>query len=122
MAQQLIREIGSYMINSGKSTDSPRVSFPPTIFLMKIISWNLRGLNGRTKQRVLRNCIMTEEPYILFLQETKCAGSTTENVFSRCWRQGHSVFNDSQGAVGGVAILWNPTTVLLDNFYSTPGL
>jgi exonuclease III len=52
---------------------------------MNIISWNVRGLNGRTKKRVLRNNIMAENPDILLLQETKCVDAIAENTFLRCW-------------------------------------
>jgi exonuclease III len=86
---------------------------------MKIISWNIRGLNGRTKQRILRNCIMAEDPNILFLQETKCAGDTVAEVFRWCWRQCSFVYNDSNGAAGGLTILWNPATIILDQYFST---
>jgi hypothetical protein len=47
----LIQEIGQFMVNSGQMhliSDS----FPPPLpspIIMKIISWNLRGLNGRSK-------------------------------------------------------------------------
>jgi exonuclease III len=49
--------------------------------MMKIITWNIRGLNGRSKQRILRNCVKSEDPDILLLQETKCAG---------IWQKKHS--------------------------------
>jgi exonuclease III len=86
---------------------------------MKILSWNVRGLNGRTKQRVLHKCIMEEKPDILFLQETKCASTIAEALFARCWRHNECIFNDSNGVAGGIVILWNPTTITLDGFYST---
>jgi exonuclease III len=40
---------------------------------MKIISWNIRGLNGRSKQKLLQDMIIAEKPDIMMLQETKCA-------------------------------------------------
>jgi endonuclease/exonuclease/phosphatase family metal-dependent hydrolase len=40
---------------------------------MKIISWNIRGLNGHSKQKLLWDIIIAEKPDIMMLQETKCA-------------------------------------------------
>jgi exonuclease III len=77
--------------------------------MMKIITWNIRGLNGRSKQRILRNNILAEDPNILLLQETKCVGEAAEEIFKRCWRHCNFIHNDSNGAAGGLAILWNPT-------------
>jgi len=74
---------------------------------MQIISRNIRRLNGRMKQRILRNIIMTENPDILPLQETKCAGTVVENLFSKSWKKSNFMFNDSRGVARGLAILWN---------------
>jgi exonuclease III len=87
--------------------------------MMKIVTWNIRGLNGRSKQRILRNCIKVEDPDILLLQETKCAGPIVEDIFRRCWRQRKHYHLDSKGAAGGLSILWNPTTVIMDQALST---
>jgi hypothetical protein len=32
------------------------------LLMMKIITWNIRGLNGRSKQRILRESIKAEKP------------------------------------------------------------
>jgi exonuclease III len=87
--------------------------------MMKTISWNIRGLNGRSKQRILRECIKTENPDILLLQETKCSGREAESIFRSSWRDGEFLFQDSVGAAGGLAILWNPQTVTLFHPFST---
>jgi endonuclease/exonuclease/phosphatase family metal-dependent hydrolase len=65
------------MINSGQIQKlSEGYLHPhPSLIMMKIITWNIRGLNGRSKQRILRDCIKGENPDILMLQETKCAGN-----------------------------------------------
>jgi exonuclease III len=87
--------------------------------MMKTISWNIRGLNGRSKQRILQDCIRTEHPDILLLQETKCAGHEAESILRSCWKDGESIYLDSGGASGGLAILWNPQTVSLLHPFST---
>jgi hypothetical protein len=88
---------------------------PPTstIIMMKIITWNIRGLNGRSKQRILRDCISVENPDILLLQETKCVRAEAETIFHRSWRGCDFIHTDSAGASGGLAILWNPNIVTL---------
>jgi exonuclease III len=60
-----------------------------------------------------------EDPDILLIQETKCAGKTAEDILKRCWRNCDSYQTDSKGASGGLAILWNPATVILDQGFST---
>jgi exonuclease III len=61
-----------------------------------------------------------EDPDILLMQETKCAGQTAEDIIKRCWRNYESYQTDSKGASRGLAILWNPATVILDQGFSTP--
>jgi len=87
---------------------------------MKILTWNIIGLNGRSKQRILWNCIKMEDPDIFLIQETKCAGKTVEDIIKRCWCNCESYKTDSKGASGGLAILWNPVTTILDQGFSTP--
>jgi exonuclease III len=87
--------------------------------MMKTISWNIRGLNGRSKQRIIRECIKTEHPDILLLQETKCAGQEADNIFRSSWRDGEFIHLDSVGAAGGLALMWNPQTVTLLYPFST---
>jgi exonuclease III len=89
--------------------------------MMKVITWNIRGLNGRSKQRTLQDCIRAKNPDVLLLQETKCAGVEAETIFHRCWRGCESIHTDSFGASGGLAILWNPMTVTMDRPFSTVG-
>jgi exonuclease III len=64
---------------------------------MNLISWNIRGLNGSIKQRLLRDRIIVEQPNILFLQETKCVGEETNQILSRCWKQGKMMHIDEIG-------------------------
>ena len=87
---------------------------------MKILTWNIKGLNGRSKQRILQNYIKMEDPDIFLIQETKCARKTVEDIIKICWRNCESYQTDSKGASGGLPILWNPATVILDQGFSTP--
>jgi exonuclease III len=67
---------------------------------MKIIYWNIRGINGRTKHSILQNNIIMEDPNILLLQEMKCAKNIVENLLSKCWKNNNFNYNDSRGDVG----------------------
>jgi exonuclease III len=89
--------------------------------MMKILTWNIRGLNGRSKQRTLRECIKVENPDLLLLQETKCAGAEAEIIFQRIWRDCNFISTDAAGASGGLAILWNPASIRVYNPFSTVG-
>jgi len=61
-----------------------------------------------------------EDRDILLIQETKCAGKNAEDILKRCLRNCESYKMDFKGVSGGLAILWNPFTVILDQDFSTP--
>jgi exonuclease III len=86
---------------------------------MKIISWNIRGLNGRSKQKLLRDLIIEEAPDVVMLQETKCTTEDINRLLPYYWKQGGAVSIDATGTAGGLAILWNTNSVLMDNFCTT---
>jgi exonuclease III len=72
---------------------------------MKIISWNIRGLNGHSKQKLLRDLILVEAPDIVLLQETKFTSEDFDQLLPFCWKQGGVVSIDAAGTTGGLAIL-----------------
>jgi exonuclease III len=119
---KLIQEIGSFMVNSGQihliSDSFPPLPPPPSI-IMKIISWNIRGLNGRSKQKLLRDLIIEEAPDVVMLQETKCTSEDINRLLPYYWKQGGVVSIDAAGTTGGLSLLWNTNTVLLENFCTT---
>jgi exonuclease III len=86
---------------------------------MKMLSWNIRGLNAKNKQGFLKERIKKEQPDILLLQETKCAGEEAFSTLQKCWKQDQHVGVDGRGAEGGLAMLWNPTTMLLDGVFTS---
>jgi hypothetical protein len=47
-------------------------------------------------------------------------GKIAEDILKKCWRNCNFYHLDSKGIAGGLAILWNPTTVILDQGFSTP--
>ena len=42
-------------------------------FSMNIISWNIKGLNGLTKKRMMKTKIQQDKPIVLFIRESKCS-------------------------------------------------
>jgi len=44
-----------------------------------------------------------------------------EETFRICWRHCNFTYTESKGATGGLAILWNPATIILEPAYSTVG-
>lgn len=47
---------------------------------MKVISWNIHGLNGTHKQEVIRNMIRDHRPKIMVIQETKMKKINAESI------------------------------------------
>lgn len=74
---------------------------------MKIISWNVRGLNDRQKRLEVRQTMLLEKPNIICLQETKIS-QMERNVFKEICgnhlRQ-MKVLN-ANGTRGGILIAW----------------
>ena len=85
---------------------------------MKLISWNIRGLNSLRKGRLLKNMLMQEKPTILFLQETKCNSLVLEKIAAKAWPGGLVTAVDAQGASGGLAVLWDARVIQLDNIHA----
>jgi len=86
---------------------------------MKLISWNVRGLNSPSKHKMIKNLIMQEKPAIVFLQETKSSSTAIDRLSNKIWVGSSSISVDASGASGGLSIIWNPQIVSLDNFHAT---
>jgi exonuclease III len=86
---------------------------------MKIISWNIRGLNGHSKKKFLRDLILAKKLDIMMLQETKCATKDMDKLLPYYWKQGKAVSTTATGTVGGLYLLWNPNTIIMENFITT---
>ena len=79
---------------------------------MKITTWNARGLNASSKQRLLYQNLKAFDSEIIMLQETKLnkeEGLRLENKLRR-W---NSYLQESRGALGGLGLIWNPRKVHL---------
>ena len=89
---------------------------------MNLISWNVRGLNGPRKYRMIKNLIQKEKPHLLFLQETKCNSQTLGSILTKAWPGSRSVAVDAVGSSGGLAIAWNPQALQIGNFHASHNL
>lgn len=71
---------------------------------MKIMSWNIRGLNSHHKKDFLQNFVRDHKPDILLVQETKMPKDKVEcsRIFQNCGAHGNSFF----GALGGIVTFW----------------
>ena len=78
---------------------------------MIVLSWNVRGLNNISREKVVRRLIESQSPDMVFIQETKLS----LDCFAKCamyiwpcgsW-QGVGALNRS----GGVACFWDPRKV-----------
>jgi len=79
---------------------------------MKIISWNVRGLERVEKRKDVRTLVMEKAPYILCLQETKLS-MCDEMLCNSLWGgTTHSFsYRPSVGASRGLLTSWNMSLV-----------
>ena len=86
---------------------------------MKIISWNVRGNNGLTKQKSICRKIIFENPSIILIQETKCNNNNLETLIARLWKGSKATTMDANDASEGMALIWNPHEIILNDFMAT---
>lgn len=81
-------------------------------FVMKIISWNVRGLGGVEKKREVSQMVREKCPLILCIQETKLE-VCNNMVCNSLWNNTHFNFSyqPSVGASGGLLTLWDSKEV-----------
>jgi hypothetical protein len=75
---------------------------------MRIISWNVRGLNDGNKRLQVRHLLKQWKADLVCLQETKLQ-SLSRSLIGSLWG-GHHVdwlFVGSNGASGGILLLWD---------------
>ena len=79
---------------------------------LKIISWNVRGLNEQDKKLRVRNLIRKWGPDLVCLQETKM-GLINRAVIRSLWGGQHVDWSylGSCGASGGVLLMWDTRVV-----------
>lgn len=81
---------------------------------LRIISWNVRGINNQIAIRNIRKLVRETKATILLLQETKCQ-NWSDRSLEAIWdstNHGWLVVN-SEGAAGGLLISWDKQIVTL---------
>ena len=71
---------------------------------MKLISWNVRGLNGSHKKEIIRNLIRDQRWDFLLVQETKMKKEVVSKLSFNSNMFGEA--SDLKGATGGVLPLY----------------
>ncbi len=80
---------------------------------MKWISWNIRGLGSKRKQRMLSNRMKQETSNITFIQETKCSIQKVRQIHSK-WLSNYEFLKvKEENTAGGILTLWNPHKICI---------
>jgi exonuclease III len=87
--------------------------------MIKMISWNCRGLGSQHKLSLTHDLIKAENPQILLLQETKRKDTEILQESSYIWRTCKGAAVSARGASRGVCTLWNPCYFDLQSRHST---
>ena len=79
---------------------------------LKILFWNVRGLNDKGKRLCIKNLIHDWQVDIICLQETKLE-LITDSIVRSLWqcRYVDWLFLGSSGASGGILLMWNSRVV-----------
>ena len=80
---------------------------------MKITTWNARGLNAPSKKRLLKRNLTLFDSDIILLQETKLNQEEGLKMKQKLGKW-TSLFQQSQGASGGLGIIWNPRLINME--------
>ena len=74
---------------------------------MKLLSWNIRGLNNPQKQYAIKLLIAQEKIDCVLIQETKMSSSSFDKIANYIWPGAGYIHRSSDGASGGIATMWN---------------
>ena len=88
---------------------------------VKIISWNVRGVNNLEKRKFIRNFIRTQRVDLVCLQETKIQGMNKALVHSiGVGRFLDCKASDAEGTAGGILLFWDKRRLSLveSKYYS----
>ncbi|XP_059067657.1 uncharacterized protein LOC131858435 [Cryptomeria japonica] len=77
---------------------------------MRLISWNVRGLNAPNKRRLIKSQLELMKCDLVLLQETKLNLQSADRLFSS-WKVWNFCSSPSLGASGGLAIIWKDSAI-----------
>lgn len=93
------------------------------VVIMKLITYNIRGLGGRVKKKEVKELVRNQKPDMLCLQETKTEG-IDRRLCSMLWEGDDFewVSKDDVGRSGGLLVIWKREcfeleTVFYENNY-----
>jgi exonuclease III len=87
---------------------------------MKVLSWNIRGLNSKGKQRHLKEKLQAEKPQVMLLQKTKVSGQKLQLIMQSLKLQYEVMTIDSAATSEGIAVLWNEAEVSAEGWIACP--
>ncbi|XP_026451287.1 uncharacterized protein LOC113351538 [Papaver somniferum] len=79
---------------------------------LKIVYWNIRGLNDLNRRDIVKKKIKDWKPSIVLLQETKIQ-LCNDLIAWQCWgkRDIMWLYSHSQGSSGGILCLWDSSKI-----------
>ncbi|XP_026443892.1 uncharacterized protein LOC113344036 [Papaver somniferum] len=88
---------------------------------LKIVCWNIRGLNDLNRRDIVKKKVRDWKPSILLLQETKLQ-LCTDLIAWHCWGNKHVKWIDSpsQGSSGGILFFWDSSKIEVTDFLMGP--
>ena len=84
---------------------------------IKILSWNVRGMNGPDKRKVIKSFLRTHRVDLVCLQETKVQEMNNDMVRGLgvgrflTWKA-----LNAEGSVGGILLLWDNSRISLVDY------
>jgi len=75
---------------------------------MKFISWNIKGLGSKRKQRMRSKRMKIAKPDIIFIQETKCSIHKLKQIHRKWLNIFEFLEVKAKNTAGGILTLWNP--------------
>lgn len=73
-----------------------------------MITWNIKGIGSRKKQRNLNNRIKEEKPDMVFIQETKCSMDKIREIHNKWLIKYEHLQVQGNNSTGGILTLWDP--------------
>lgn len=75
---------------------------------MKCVIWNVRGMNKRSRHRVIISLIRSQKVDLVGFVETKVKENKCCRVAKKFWKDCSYLFNYSSSPRGRVWLLWDP--------------
>ena len=72
------------------------------------MTWNIRVLGSKRKQRNISNRIKEEKPDMVFIEETKCSIDKIREIHSKWLIKYEYLEVKANNMAGGILTLWNP--------------